>query len=267
MKCKICSSKTKILFNTLVLNKHNVEYYQCTSCDFIQTETPYWLNEAYVDSISPLDTGYVRRNLYFSLTTYWLIKKYFNKDQFFLDYGGGYGMFVRLMRDRGLNFFRQDKYCENLFVKYFDVTDHQINKKFELITTFEVFEHLVEPLSEIEYMLNLSDSILFSTELQPSTSLNTPEDWWYFVPETGQHIAFYSKKSLELIAKKFNCNIYSNKSLHLLTKKEFKYNPLKKIISRQDLYLKFLNKFTPKEESLNDRDWHFVQQMLRSKDS
>jgi hypothetical protein len=41
------------------------------------------------------------------------------------------------------------------------------------------------------------------------------------MPETGQHIALYSIASLELIAKRFNLNYYTNgKNLHLFTKKK-----------------------------------------------
>jgi len=39
-------------------------------------------------------------------------------------------VYVRLMRDEGYNFYRQDVYCENIFAKSFDVEDLKEKKFF-----------------------------------------------------------------------------------------------------------------------------------------
>lgn len=228
MECKICQHTTQELFTSQVLYKYAVKYYQCPSCKFIQTEKPYWLDEAYSDAIAKLDLGYITRNIVYSQVTSSVIKLSFNRNKSFIDYGGGYGMFVRLMRDKGLDFYRQDLYCENLFTDNLDIADikNTRSSKFELLTSFEVFEHLDDPIGELEKMFTYSDSILFSTTLQPNQTFKHANDWWYFVPETGQHISLFSKQSLQKISERFDCNMYSNsKDLHLLTKKSFKFNP------------------------------------------
>jgi len=79
-----------------------------------------------------------------------------------LDYAGGYGVFVRLMRDIGFDFYWQDKYTENLFVRGFEYDE---KKRFDFLTSFKSFEHFDQPLQEIENMLSFSDNILFSTLL------------------------------------------------------------------------------------------------------
>ena len=212
MNCKICRSSCNLLFNTLVLQKYNVNYFQCTSCGFIQTEEPYWLNEAYNDVIAQMDIGLVSRNLEHAIIAEKIINKCFDSNRKFIDYGGGYGLFVRLMRDQGYNFYRQDNYCENIFASFFDVTDITNHEEiiFELLTSFEVFEHLTNPITDILKMFEYSESILFSTELQPLTKITSVNDWWYFVPETGQHISFYTLKSLQYIAATTFSNLYSN---------------------------------------------------------
>jgi hypothetical protein len=69
-------------------------------------------------------------------------------------------------------------------------------------------------------MLSFSRNILFSTLLVPK-SMPNPSEWWYYGTEHGQHIAFYTPKSLQEIAEKFHLNLYSNgSSLHLLTEKK-----------------------------------------------
>ena len=61
--CKICSAETTFIFNGKILNKYNINYFRCPNCDFIQTENPYWLEEAYGSAISSLDIGLVGRNI------------------------------------------------------------------------------------------------------------------------------------------------------------------------------------------------------------
>lgn len=241
MTCKLCNSSTEEVFTSKVLNKYNVKYYKCKYCGFIQTEKPYWLGESYSSAISSLDLGLVSRNLSLVPVTTSIIEKHFDVTGKFLDYGGGYGLFVRLMRDKGFDFYRQDIYCPNIFAEHFDINDLEGEKtKFELLTAFEVFEHLEYPLIELEKMFKLSDSILFSTEIQPSENV-TPNNWWYFVPEIGQHISFYSKKSFETIAQKFSCYFYSNNSnLHILTLKKMHANPFRFAFEKKILY-KILN--------------------------
>jgi hypothetical protein len=217
MKCKICNNDSDIIFKAKILNKYDVEYYKCRHCSFIQTENPYWLEESYSNAITQLDIGLANRNYDLTKKTSLIINAFFNKKANFIDFAGGYGLLVRLMRDNGFNFFRQDKYCDNLFAQHFDITDASI-QKFELATAFEVFEHLVNPMQEIDEILSYADSILFSTVLQPSDNIN-PSNWWYISPEIGQHIALYHYDSIKTIAHLKGLNLYSDgKYLHLLTK-------------------------------------------------
>ncbi len=228
--CKICNSSTTVIFNAKVLGKYPVNYYQCEECQFIQTEQPYWLAESYESAITSLDIGLISRNIHYLPITQAIINKLYNADGQFLDYGGGYGMFVRMMRDDGFNYYRQDDFCDNTFSKYFDVTDLPANSKFELVTAFEVFEHLPDPVTELKRMLEYSTNILFSTEIQPKKALTNPSDWWYFAQETGQHVAFYTHKSLDLLAKSSGLNYYTYGNLHLFTDKKLHPKILKQII-------------------------------------
>ena len=141
--CKICNGTSSFAFSKQVLGRYQVSYFQCNSCGFIQTETPYWLNEAYSSAIADTDIGYITRNLVNRNIVSSLINTAFNSKGRFLDYGGGYGLFVRLMRDAGYDFYRQDKFCNNLFAQQFDIKSfNTINLSFDLLTAFEVFEHL-----------------------------------------------------------------------------------------------------------------------------
>ena len=98
----------------------------------------------------------------------------------------------------------------------FELTETMAN--FELLTCFEAFEHFSNPLDDVEKMSGLSDNILFSTLLLPS-NIPKPGQWWYYGLEHGQHISFYSMKTLQTIAKQFHYNLYSyGGCIHLFTK-------------------------------------------------
>lgn len=267
MKCKICESDCRHFASAKVLGKYDIDYFQCSNCGFVQTEEPYWLDEAYSQPIASSDVGLAYRNLSFSQFTKNLLFNFFNHQENFLDYGGGYGLFVRLMRDAGFDFYWFDKFCQNLFAQGFEV-DATKNNPFELVTAFEVLEHLVHPIGELEDILNCSKNILFSTELLPESNPK-PDEWWYYVLHEGQHISIYTAKSLAIIATKFNLNLYSNgSSLHLLTEKELPDNvfeqlakgelaAVNKVSLLQNDYLKAVEKFTTIQHSENINSFQF----------
>ncbi|AFH50774.1 Methyltransferase type 11 [Ignavibacterium album JCM 16511] len=219
MNCKICDNKSSLAFTAKVLNKYDVKYFKCNSCGYLFTENPYWLDEAYKNPINISDTGIIMRNIYFSKIVSSILYFCYDKSAKFLDYAGGYGIFTRLMRDIGFDFYWHDDYTTNLLARGFEKSDEQ----YELLTAFEVFEHFDKPVEELEKMLKLSDSILFSTVSLPQEI--PQKDWWYYGFEHGQHISFYSEKTLKTLALKFGLNFYPFKNLFLITRK--KLNPLK----------------------------------------
>jgi hypothetical protein len=87
------------------------------------------------------------------------------------------------------------------------------------VTAYEVFEHLAEPVPEIERMLQLSRNLLFSTVLLPRDNPG-PGQWWYYAPESGQHVSLYTRRALETLAERFQLRLLTDgQGLHLLTEK------------------------------------------------
>lgn len=263
LKCKICSNSTHVFATATLLTRYKVRYFQCQSCQFVQTEEPYWLEMAYTDAISELDVGLPRRNRLYSEITSNLILAVFDPSASYLDYGCGYGLFVRYMRDQGFDFYGYDKYCRNIFAQRFaiDIPNRVVG---ELLTSFEVFEHLSNPLEEIETMLNMAPNLFFSTELLPQHSPK-PGDWWYYALDSGQHISFYTYNSLLQIARKFDLFLYSDfKSLHLLSKKRMPNWFFKIVVNRRSHGpLTLLLKARKQRYSLLDEDILAVQNRLK----
>jgi len=253
--CRICSLSTEKIFSTIVLQKHSVEYFKCSHCGYVQTESPFWLKEAYSSPINDVDTGLLMRSYWHRNVTSTLIYILFNQGGKFLDYGGGYGVFVRLMRDIGFNFYWHDKHTENLFAKGFEFgkSDHN---PVELLTCFEVFEHFAEPAIELENLLNISNNILLSTEFIPDP-VPDPAEWWYYDSEHGQHIGFFQQKTFEYLADKHSLYFYSNgKNIHLLSKKRL-LKPAFKWLTKVS---KFINPLIQKRmESLTWQDFETLK--------
>ena len=217
--CRVCKMQTEAIFSTVILDKYSVKYCNCSQCGYVQTEEPYWLDEAYNTPINDSDTGMIMRNLWLKNIAATLIYFLFDKKKIFLDYGGGYGVFVRLMRDVGFDFYWQDKHTENLFAQGFEFSESD-NTNVELLTCFEAFEHFADPIVELEKLLSISRNILLSTEIIPEPT-PSPDDWWYYGTEHGQHIGFFQKKTFEFLARKYNLYFYTNgQNIHLLSEKK-----------------------------------------------
>jgi 2-polyprenyl-3-methyl-5-hydroxy-6-metoxy-1,4-benzoquinol methylase len=222
--CKICGSTSAFIFTKRILLKYDVSYFQCSNCGFMQTEIPYWLEETYQASFYAIDTGLIARPLRFGQVTDRLIMQYFNPNAKFVDFGGANGVFVRLMRDKGFDFYRYDRYAKNIYALGFDIKDlPEEEHRFELVTSFEVLEHFENPLENLRDLFLLSNNILFSTFLQPHSDKSELQTWWYLAELHGQHISFYTVKALKFIAEKFSCYYYSNDiDLHLFTPKKIR---------------------------------------------
>lgn len=260
LNCSICQSPSQEVFKAKILGKYDTPYFQCTSCGFLSPQNPFWLPESYASAITALDIGMLKRNLELREVVTAMLRTYFDPSAKFVDYGGGYGVLVRLMRDRGFDFYRQDIYAENLFAKNFDLADARC-EKFELLTAFEVFEHLENPSEAVDEMLKLSDNILFSTELQPIPN-PTPNTWWYILPEIGQHISLFSRGALEALAKQKGLSLSTNgKNLHLLSRHKISLPLLFKGLSYHQI-AGLYNAILPGRKSLLPKDFDFLRQKL-----
>lgn len=219
MKCKMCSSSAALFSSATILCKFSVTYFRCLTCGYICTEEPYWLEEAYSYAITGSDLGLVRRNARLAEITRLVFTVFFGTKGSYLDFAGGYGLFVRMMRDSGFDFKWYDRYCTNLFARGF-AADLDNAGNYDIVTAFEVFEHLVEPVSGLEDLLKYSKNILFTTDLLPEPAPK-PEEWWYYGLEHGQHVSFYTRKSLQFLAKINGLNFYTNgATVHLITEKK-----------------------------------------------
>ena len=218
-RCNICDGQTAEHARAKIRGKHDAVFLKCLNCGFIFVPDPSWLTEAYAEPINRSDTGYVWRNLWARDKMRECIEFNLNPDGIFLDYAAGYGLFVRLMRDAGYDFRWSDLYCQNLFARGFEAPE-PLTGPFEAVTAFEVFEHLTNPTEEMKKLSAITSSLIFSTKLVPEPAPRL-EEWWYYGLEHGQHIAFYTRKSLEVLAKQVGYEFATDGAdLHVFSRKK-----------------------------------------------
>lgn len=131
-----------------------------------------------------------------------------------VDCAGGYGLLVRMLRDKGINAFWSDQYASNLLSRGFEYQGGHA----DLVTAFEAFEYLVNPASEVERPAKISPNIFLTTNIIPSLA-PLPDQWWYYGLECGQHIGFFRVRTLEWLARSLGLHLVSDhNSVHLLSK-------------------------------------------------
>lgn len=213
--CQICKSPAPQAFAATVLQKYQIAYYCCQTCGLLQSEKPYWLEEAYRSAVVSSDTGLVARNLLCARTLSALLYFSFDPAGIYLDVAGGYGLLTRLMRDYGFEFLWSDDYCANVLAPGFELSSDI--KSFEAITAFEVMEHLYDPVAFVANWFERAKtrSIIFTTELYSGAP--PPLDWWYYGFENGQHISFFQRRTLEHMARELGTRLVSHGAWHMLT--------------------------------------------------
>lgn len=246
MKCKLCGEEINSKPDSrLILNKYSANYYLCPKCGLYFIDAPTWLDEAYNDVITFKDTGIMMRNKINEIK----VSNIIDQEGVMLDYGGGFGIFARMMRDKGYDFRWFDKFAEPLIIKGFEYRDEKI----DWITCFECLEHLDDVCGDIDKIFKISHNVIFSTELYDASSIHNNDSWNYLCLETGQHIAFYSEETMKYLARKYNTNYYNISGLHVFSENKMSIyeRAIKKI--KIKLLLK-LNKFSYKYCEIDNKN-------------
>jgi hypothetical protein len=210
--CPLCLGAVSWFADGTVLDHVPVRYLRCNDCGSVVLPNPTWLDEAYSHAISPLDVGLLERCVQMAnVTTAVVLAQGLRKGKF-LDFAGGYGTLTRLMRDRGLDFRHNDPLCENLFAQGFEA---EIGERQDLVTAYEVLEHLSDPAGTLAEVAQSTDLLLATTRLLP-TPVPKPGSWDYYAEESGQHVTFYSIAGLRGLGKRLGMQLTtSGRTTHL----------------------------------------------------
>jgi hypothetical protein len=221
--CRLCNGEVRLQFSIPVLERHAVEYSSCLFCGSLQTEPPYWLKDAYQHNLAILDTGAAQRNLA-NLSAAVVVARLLGARDL-VDFGGGDGLLCRLLRDHGLNCFVEDKYAKASYALGFTRPDFE---KPELLLAFEVLEHFENPQRDLQTLFQSKPRALLASTVPYDTQ---GSDWWYLTPETGQHVFFYSRAAMRLIAERWGFDVVGQ-GYYWLFVKSGTFGGVKKALAR-----------------------------------
>lgn len=198
-QCKVCQSDTTVMTE----RKKQYLYYRCVSCGFIYLDNKFMVDkerekEKYNMHNNSFDSlGYVKM---FEDFIEKAITPYTKNIGSALEFGCGSGpVLAELLKQKGLTV---DKYD-----LYFYPKKVYEGKKYDLITSTEVFEHLKEPIKILEILAKHTRDngyIILMTKFPPADDKEFL-DWWYRRDVT--HISFFTPNSFEVMAEKVGLNV------------------------------------------------------------
>lgn len=197
--CKICEESVRAFSDV----KKGLIYYRCGSCGFVSLDNQFMVNreaekKKYDQHNNSLENeGYVQMFEDFIEVT---IAPYAKEIQTALDFGSGpEPVLSKLLERRGFEV--------DIYDLYYAPTKVYEGKKYDLITSTEVFEHLSKPLEALELLvkhLKSNGYIALMTKFPPKDDTEFLA-WWYRRDPT--HISFFTPKSFEVMAEKMGLRV------------------------------------------------------------
>jgi SAM-dependent methyltransferase len=211
--CRVCGGPLAFRWRLRVLHdRYTAEYHECLRCAALQVPHPTWLPEAYRGEGRPRfwtpDGGRFVRN--FSVYSYLCALRdagLISAGARLLDFGGGYGLLTQMLVSGGYDAWQADPYVAAPFFapdRYIPDLGGIPPASFDVVTAFEVFEHLTDPrsvLRDLRRVLRDDGCVVLSTGVY-EPGAHGP-DWHYLAAESGQHVTFWSRAALGHLAAEF----------------------------------------------------------------
>lgn len=210
MKCKICNSKSDRILN--------LDYYQCSSCDFIQMDDKNRVSFEEERKVYDYHNNSIEDKKY---TDYLMdffnrgVAPYADKGKL-LDFGSGPSPVLAQLIERETDF-DVDHYDH-----HYQPRKVYEGNQYDVIISTEVIEHFYNPNEMFELYKSLlkPGGILSVMTNFHKNDDNHFKSWWYVRDET--HISFYNIKTLEKIAENFGFEIVYTDNVKICTMKKIK---------------------------------------------
>lgn len=213
-KCKICDSSATAMTDT----KTQKIYHKCPTCDYI------FLDEVFYVDVQREKKHYDKHHNTFESLGY--VRMFENIIEEFvlpckedikytLDFGCGEGEVLPILLEKnGMT-------CDRYDLFYFPKKVYE-GKKYDLILSTEVFEHLQNPLEVLNKLLlhvEKNGYLLLMSAFHPNND-DAFLKWWYIRDIT--HIGFFNLQTFEHLADKLGLTIikHNSKNIILFQKRE-----------------------------------------------
>jgi SAM-dependent methyltransferase len=186
-------------------------YYHCKACEYIFKSPECYQDlerqkERYnLHENNENDTGY---RAYFQRFLNFILP-YVEKPQSALDFGcGRTSLLAKLLKEEGID-------CD-----YYDPIYHphtlEEKKKYNLIVSTEVFEHLHQPREVFKSLLkrlNVGGYLAIQTEFHSNEKASF-EKWWY--PQDPTHIVFFRAKTFKVLCEIYRCKFVEDNGKNMV---------------------------------------------------
>ncbi len=264
--CPICknptSEKTKIIYNDFGINTYHCSVCNCLYDDKIPLSSntgEYNIPSEDIIEELPDEKKKDYRKQRFGMERINIIKKYLNpeiniKDARILDVGCNTGFFLDVAKDHSDNVEGIEtakllgEYAEKTLgvkVHIVDIFDFNPKEKYDVITLFDVIEHVSSPvdfLKKCKSLLNKDGIILIFTPNYESVAFNVLGiKSSLYIP--ADHLLFFSKETVEYVAKELDMKLemYETRGMDMFDILAFERDVNKMDISKSVL-LKNINK-------------------------
>jgi len=207
LDCHICDKPTE----SFVHEKTEIRYYHCSACEYIFKSPEYYQdfnsqkNRYDLHTNSEEDEGYIA--YYHRFVNF--ILPHINQVKRALDFGCGESLILTNILNN-----------INIATVYYDPIYQPIktydSKKYDLIVSTEVFEHLHEPkkiFSHLVSLLNKGGYLALQTQFHPNTEEGFKK-WYYHQDAT--HIVFFRAKTFEILCEEFGCSIIKDNGKNMI---------------------------------------------------
>ncbi len=208
MKCHICNGSTLTFKN----KPETITYHWCRSCAYIfkspscyqpieDQKSRYDLHEN-----DPHDEGY---RAYFQRFLDFVLPHVGTDVSHALDFGCGRStLLATMLQDRGIA-------CD-AYDPIYHPSDDYTKKRYDLIVSTEVFEHLHQPkliFAELVSRLTPGGSLAIQTQFHP----NDPEQFlsWYYHKDPT-HIVFFTAKTFQVLAQMHGCEMVAQNGKNMV---------------------------------------------------
>ncbi len=207
MKCIICGKETSELLD----KQFNQVYRECPNCKVVFTNpSDYLESELELDQYSRHNNsiespGYVE--MFERFLDFTVPEDFEGK---FLDFGSGPEPVLQTVLNR-------KGFSCDIYDPYY--ADHTPQRKYDFITSTEVFEHFYDPNKEMEMITRLLNpgGYLAIMTLFINEEIDF-QNWWYRRDPT--HVTFYHLETFNYLAKKYDLEVIkTNKKNYILFRK------------------------------------------------
>jgi hypothetical protein len=211
--CKLCKSKNVITYKH---PKFGIIFHECLNCQAIYKDKAQSLSEEDEKKIYDLHENSIENLGYVNFLTNFIDSAVipFIKKGVALDFGSGPGPVLSQILKNKYNF--ECSIYDYYYAKHIEVFD----KRYDLITSTEVFEHLSDPISTLKQfheILNMDGIVSIMTLFHPKEQSEF-FDWFYI--RDPSHITFFTPKTFDVIAKLTGFKVIDTNNYRYITLKK-----------------------------------------------